>query len=191
MLPGVLLAAFNGGFKFPQGHFGAMANGLVSAPPLDGLATLAITPDGQIKIGAWGQEISPGDAYQAFRQNGPLAIQNGQISPKVSDPHYWGFTVKGAATTWRSGLGISQDGRTLYYFAGPYLTIDILSRAMAQVGVWNAMQLDINDYWVHFDTFQIVNGKLAPEPLLPQQKSVGDKRFMKPNPRDFFYVTAK
>jgi hypothetical protein len=191
LVPGTLLAAFNGGFKYAQGRFGAMADGMVSAPPQDGLATLAIGTDGKVQMGAWGQDISPEGAYQAWRQNGPLAIHNGLISTKVGEPRHWGFTVRGAAATWRSGLGISRDGNTLYYFAGPYTTIDVLTRAMAQVGVWNAMQLDINDYWVHFDRFTVQAGSLSPDELFPLQKAVDDKRFLKPYSRDFFYVTTR
>ncbi len=191
MVPGTLLAAFNGGFKYAQGRFGAMAGDLISAPPQDGLATLAIGTDGKVQMGAWGQDISPEGAYQAWRQNGPLAIHNGLISTKVDEPRYWGFTVRGAAATWRSGLGISRDGNTLYYFAGPYTTIDVLTRAMAQAGVWNAMQLDINDYWVHFDRFTAQAGSLAPDELFSQQKAVDDRRFLKPYARDFFYVTTR
>ena len=104
-----------------------MSDGLVSAPPQDGLATLAIGVDGKVQMGVWGQDISPEGAYQAWRQNGPLAIHNGLVSEHVSEPKYWGFTVRGAATTWRSGLGISRDGSTLYYFAGPYMIIDVLT----------------------------------------------------------------
>jgi hypothetical protein len=191
LAPGVLIAAFNGGFKYAQGHFGAMAGGLVSAPPQDGLATAAIDANGQVQIGAWGQDISPTGSYQAYRQNGPLAIRRGQISPQVADPRYWGYTIRGTTATWRSGLGISQDGNTLYYFAGPYLTINTLTRAMAQVGAWNAMQLDINDYWVHFDSFRTLSSRLTPEPLLPAQATASDNRFLKPYSRDFFYVTNR
>lgn len=191
MTPGVLLAAFNGGFKYAQGQFGAMANGLVSAPPREGLGTIVIYPDGRIKMGAWGTDISPTGNYLAYRQNGPLAIQNGQVTPEVSNSIYWGYTINGTTVTWRSGMGISKDGSTLYYFAGPYLTIDTLSRAMLDAGAWTAMQLDINNYWVIFDTYTAQNGNLAPQALFPEQMTSNINRFQYPYTRDFFYITAK
>ena len=48
----ILLATFNGGFKATHGQFGAMADGVEALPPQDGLATVALYDDGQIKIGA-------------------------------------------------------------------------------------------------------------------------------------------
>ncbi len=185
------LAAFNGGFKYAQGHFGAMANGLVSAPPLPGLATVAITSGGQVLMGAWGEDLSPTASYAAWRQNGPLAIRDGKATVEIQNPRYWGFTVTGATATWRSGLALSQDGSTLYYFAGPYLTIHSLTDAMLRVGAWTAMQLDINNYWVQFDAFPAHQGNLAPEPLFPKEMNANTSRFLHVYLPDFFYVTAK
>ncbi len=191
MAENTLLAAFNGGFKYQNGEFGAMANGLVSAPPRKGLATVAMFPNGQVKMGAWGTDILPDDNFTAYRQNGPLAIQDGQVRPEVADPRYWGFTISGNTVTWRSGLALSQDGNTLYYFAGPYLTINTLTKVMVDVGVWTGMQLDINNYWVHFDAFTSKDGQLVPEPLFPHDMVGGADRFLGQYSRDFFYITAK
>jgi len=47
--PGVLLATFNGGFKARHGHYGAMADGLVALPPINGLASVAMYADGHVK----------------------------------------------------------------------------------------------------------------------------------------------
>ncbi len=85
LVPGRLLAAFNGGFEYQHGNFGAMANGFTSAPPKDGLATLALYQDGHFRIGVWGQDINPSADMLAFRQNGALVIQNGAVTQAVSD----------------------------------------------------------------------------------------------------------
>jgi hypothetical protein len=104
-------------------------------------------------------------------------------------PQDWGCTVKGATATWRSALGLSADGCTLYYAVGPSLTLPALAQSMATVGAANAMQLDINPYWTHFDAFTADGGQLRPEPLLAAMQGQADNRFLKPFSRDFLYVT--
>jgi hypothetical protein len=50
----------------------------------------------------------------------------------------------------------------------------------------NAIQLDINNFWVHFDA---VDSTLHATPLVDgMNNSVG--RYLAQYPRDFFYVTA-
>ena len=190
MIPGKLLAAFNGGFKYEHGAFGAMAEGYTSAPPRNGLGTLVIYRDGHIGMGVWGEDITASPEMVAFRQNGPLVIQNGALDKAVNDPTQWGYTVSGGTVTWRSGVAISQDGKTLYYFAGQYCDITSLSKAMQSVNPQTALQLDINNFWVHFTVFKDDNGSLAPEALFPKEMSSNLERFLNPYPRDFFYVTT-
>jgi hypothetical protein len=189
--PDLLLAAFNGGFMVEHGHFGAMADGLVAVHPKDGLGTLAIYQDGSLRMGAWGADLQPSDQMVAYRQNGPLAIEDGQISTLVATPSYWGYTISGETVTWRSGMGLSQDGRTLYYLAGPSLSIQTLTDAMKAAGLWTAMQLDINKYWVHFVAIHPVDGQLTCEPLDENDMKVHANRFLVGFSRDFFYITAK
>lgn len=190
--PGELLAAFNGGFKAEHGHFGAMVNGVTVLPPRKGLGTVAIYDDGRVRIGAWGADITTSPHIAAWRQNGPLIIHDGQINPHTADyaPWDWGLTVNGVTATWRSALGISADGRTLYYAAGPSLTLTALAQAMAATGAAQAVQLDINNYWVHFDAFQPDGDGLQAAPLLDAMKRQSDSRYLKGFTRDFFYVTA-
>lgn len=191
--PGVLLAAFNGGFKAQHGHFGVMVDNTTVIPPRDGMGTLGIYSDGQIQIGAWGTDIFPSPQLIAWRQNGPLIIQNGQINPHTADfaPQDWGYTVAGSITTVRSAIGISQDGRTLFYAAGPYLTLPAMARALQAAGVYQAMQLDINNYYVHFEAISFNGTVPQTTTLLDVMHGSGDGRFLKPYPRDFFYITAK
>jgi hypothetical protein len=125
----------------------------------------------------------------AFRQNGLLIDQNGALTPQVDDPHFWGYTITMGTVTWRSGLGLDSSGKVLYYFAGPYLNITTLAAAIARTAVQNAMELDINNYWVHFEAFHPQDSALQPDPLFKDMKD-GVGRFLKPYERDFFYVTA-
>lgn len=190
--PQVLLATFNGGFKARHGDFGAMSNGTVVIPPTVGLGTVAIYADGSVQIGAWGTDLSPSASMVAWRQNGPLIVHNGQINPHTSDPapQDWGYTVKGKIAVWRSSLGLSQDGTTLYYAAGPSLTLSSLAEVMHTLEVQDAMQLDINNYWVHFDRIEFKGGKPIPVPLMDGMKD-GTGRYLWKYTRDYFYVTVK
>jgi hypothetical protein len=194
MQPGKILAAFNGGFKAQHGHFGVMLDGVTLIPARDGFGTVAIYDDGKVRLGAWGTDITASPHLVAWRQNGPLIIQNGQINPHtaVTDPQIWGYTTDGSTATGRSALGISPDGTILYYAVGFNLTLPILARAVQDVGAFQAIQLDINNFYTHFEAFtQGSNDKLTVVPLLEQMKGPGDHRYLYINKRDFFYVTTK
>ncbi len=194
MQPGKILAAFNGGFKAEHGHFGVMLDGVTLIPPRDGFGTVAIYDDGRVRLGAWGKDIVPSPNLVASRQNGPLIIQNGQINPHtyVSDPQMWGYTTDGSTATGRSALGISQDGTVLYYAVGFDLTLPVLTRAVQDAGAFQAIQLDINNFYTHFEAFLPRNNNdLTAVPLLEQMKGPGDQRYLTINKRDFFYVTTR
>lgn len=188
--PGILLATFNGGFKARHGHYGAMADGLIALPALKGTATVAMYADGHVKIGAWGTDIQDSPDLVAWRQNGELLIHNDQINPDTArTTATWGLTIKGDAITWRSALGLSADGATLYYVAGLQLDVATLTKVMAQTGATEALQLDVNAFWVHFAAIRSSGSALVAEPLLDAMKSQVD-RYLKPYSRDFFYVTT-
>ncbi len=191
--PGILLAAFNGGFKAEHGHFGVMVNGITVLPPRADMGTVGLYDDGEVRIGVWKTDIISSPHLIVWRQNGPLIIQNGVINPHTANlaPQDWGLTVYGDTATYRSALGISADGKVLYYAAGPSLTLPALARALQDVGVAQAIQLDINNYWVHFESFQLSGNKLVAVPLLDNMKGPGDHRFLSAWSRDFFYVTVK
>lgn len=192
MVPGVIVAAFNGGFKAQHGHFGAMSAGVVLIPPRLGLGTVGIYNDGSVQIGAWGTEIQPSDKLIAWRQNGPLIIHDGVVNPHTADnaPQDWGYTVAGSITTSRSALGISQDGRTLFYAAGTDLTLPALARALQAAGAYQAIQLDINNYYVQFEAIHFKGTTPQASILMESMQGSGDQRYLKADPRDFFYITA-
>ncbi len=190
--PGFLLAMFNGGFKARHGEFGAMADGVTALPARDGLGTLVIYQDGRVRIGTWGTQILRTPDMLAWRQNGPLVIDGGAINPRVYDnsPQDWGYTVTDVSPTLRSGVGLSADGKTFYYFCGPGLTMDAMARSMQATGVDASIQLDINPYWVNFVAVRANGTKLALDALLPRQMKENLNRYLGPYPRDFFYVTG-
>jgi hypothetical protein len=189
MQPGVLLATFNGGFKARHGQYGAMADGLIGLPARTGDATVAIYKNGSVHIGQWGTDITDSPDLVAWRQNGKMLIRNGQINPATAQTTVsWGLTIQGNAVTWRSALGLSADGQTLYYIGGPHLDVPALTRTMAQTGAANALQLDINYFWVNFAAIRSNGNQLIAEPLISDMTQKVD-RYLKVSTDDFFYVT--
>jgi hypothetical protein len=191
-----LLAAFNGGFKAVHGGYGMMVDGITLLPPKDDIATLAIYRDGSVRLGAWGRDITSTLDLVAYRQNCPLLVDAGQINPSVNDGSRkeWGYTVKNLDTTWRSGLGISRDGRFLIYAAGNSLTVESLGRALQEAGAYDAMQLDINGFYTRFVTYAPSDAANSKYPVkadkLLKEMTASPTQFLTPYDRDFFYVTA-
>ena len=195
--PDILLAAFNGGFKAEHGHYGMMVNEQIILPPLDGIATVGLYRDGHIQMGAWGQEVTRTQDLVAFRQNCALLVQQGQVRPNIdnTDLLTWGFTGKSSpSATWRSGLGLSQDGRFLIYVVGQSLTAQTLAVALQQAGAYYGMQLDINGGYTRFATYTPSNSSHAALPMRAEMLLKDMRRtaqqFLAPYSRDFFYVTA-
>jgi hypothetical protein len=191
--PGWLLAAFNGGFKAEHGHFGVMEAGTIIIPPRPGMGVVGLYDDGGVRIGMLGQDVVENSHLIAWRQNGPYVIQDGIINPLTSqyDPQDWGYTVGGNTATYRSALGISEDGQTLYYVAGVDLTLPALAHTLQAAGVYRAIQLDINNYWTHFDSFTSSGAGLKTVALLDFMRGVDDQRFLDAYIRDYFYITAR
>ncbi len=193
-----LIAAFNGGFKGINGRYGMMVNGFPLLPPQDGLGTVAIYRDGHVQMGSWGLDIFPTADMIAFRQNCPPLIDAGQINPALylNNRKAWGYTGN-TDITWRTGLGITQDGRYLIYAVGNGSSAAVLADALQQAGAYMAMQLDINQFYAHFNTytyqpssdpaatggFQLTGDRLVAEMIN------NPHLYLTPNPRDFFYLT--
>jgi hypothetical protein len=189
--PDVLLAAFNGGFRAANGQYGAMAKGIEALPPKDGMATVGIYRDGEVRIGAWGEDIDYSPDLVAWRQNCRLILQDGEISPRVYNDSItdWGASISNQIVTRRSSLGLDRDARTLYYFAGPSLSMPVLADAMLNAGAHQGMLLDINHFWVHFTAIHVQDGELVADPLIPSDMIDQIDRYLGPSPADFFYVT--
>ena len=59
---------------------------------------------------------------------------------------------------------------------------------MADTGAANAVQLDINGYWVKFDAILSGSGGPVSAPMMDGMKN--DDRYLRTFDRDFFYVMA-
>lgn len=193
-----LVAAFNGGFQGVHGHYGMMVNGYTILKPLENMATVALYQDDSVRIGTWGSDISLTPDIAAFRQNCPPLILAGQANPALSTNanKKWGYT-NNADITWRTGLGITQDGRYLIYAVGNGADAKFLAEALQDAGAYMAMQLDINQYYARFVTYTKGDDPAAPEAgqwmakrLLDQMDNDPDI-YLTPYPRDFFYLTLR
>jgi uncharacterized protein YigE (DUF2233 family) len=156
------------------------------------MGTIALYKDGSIRIGEWSTDLTNSPDMVAYRQNCPLIVQNGEINPQVynNSVNDWGGTISGNIVTFRSGIGISQDGKTLYYFAGNTLTMPALAKAMQDACADQAMQLDINNYYVFFTSFEVSGGQLTGIPLLPKEMIDNINRYLDGFAHDFFYITG-
>ena len=180
-----LLATFNGGFTYIDGHNGSSINGLSYEPLKTGLATLIGYRDGRVDIRTWTGGTNAGSRIAFARQSLPLIVDHGQLSPALNDSTEWGYTLGNAVRVWRTGVGIDRRGNILYAAANDQ-TVTTLARILQRAGAVRAMQFDINPEWPTLITYFHYHG-LVPVKVVPnvQQPST---RYLVPDDRDFFAV---
>jgi hypothetical protein len=149
-----LVAAFNGGFKFPATEGGYYAEGRLVYPLRAGGASLVIYANGDATVGQWGRDVTMTSQVIAVRQNLTLLVDNGRPVPGLNpyDTSAWGSTLGGIPAVWRSGLGVTANG-ALVYVTGPSLEITQLAALLARAGCVRAMTLDMNPDWTVFATY--------------------------------------
>ncbi len=192
-----LVAAFNGGFKALHGHYGMMADRVPMLPPIPGMATIAVYQDGHIQLGSWGQNIQSSQEMIAYRQNCPPLIQSGQLNSSLYSDNRkaWGYT-NNSDITWRTGIGLTQDNHYLIYAVGNGSSAATLAEALQKAGAYNAMQLDINQFYAHFYTYAPSDPSssdgftLTGQRLLDQMIN-NPHLYLTPYARDFFYLTTQ
>ena len=180
-----LLATFNGGFTYIDGHNGSSINGLTYEPLRDGLATLIGYRDGSVDIETWngGPDAGPNVAFA--RQSLPLIIRDGRLSPALNDSSQWGFTLGNAVRVWRTGVGIDRRGNLIYAAANDQ-TVITLARILQRAGAVRAMQFDINPEWPTLITYSHHRG-LVPSKVVPNVQQPAT-RYLVPDDRDFVAV---
>src|SRR5260221_5364555 len=187
----VLLAAFNGGFKYSGGQYGFKTKGAVFFTPQNGSATNGFLKNCQMIMGAWGVDPRLNTwkpDLVAWRQNASLLINKGVINPLTQDGAAWGGTILNSAYTWRSGLGLTSHG-TLIYAAGNSLNALTLGLALRAAGAVTAMQTDINPFWVPAFLYnRDTHSNLNITKLHPAMQGTGTE-YLYGTQRDFFYLT--
>jgi Phosphodiester glycosidase len=180
-----LLATFNGGFTYIDGHNGSSINGLSYEPLKDGLATLIGYRDGSLDIKTWTGGPNAGPTVAFARQSLPLIIQDGRLNPALNDSSQWGFTLGNAVRVWRTGVGIDRRGNVIYAAANDQ-TVTTLARILQRAGAVRAMQFDINPEWPTLITYTHHHG-LEPSKVVPNVQQPAT-RYLVADDRDFFTV---
>ncbi len=185
---GRLLATFNSGFKLADSRGGWALGGRTYAPMREGQATFVRYADGHYDVTAWhgGPRVASNVVFA--RQNLPLIVSGSRLSSKLSNGAEWGATVGNAVQVWRSGIGIDARGNLLYAAANDQ-TVGSLARILLHAGAVRAMELDINSYWISFNTYA-APGALQPGKLLAETERPAT-RYLTPDDRDFFAVLSR
>jgi len=183
-----LLATFNAGFIYADGHNGSIDNGQVNEPLTNGNATLVGYTDGRIGIVKWNgrKDASTGIAWA--RQSLAPIVWNGRLNPELNiDPNssLWGYTLGGVTRVWRTGVGIDRRGN-LIYVAANYQTVISIAQILQHLGAVRAMEFDINPEWHTFITYSHRHG-LDPRQVGPNPMQA-NTRYLVPDDRDFFAV---
>jgi hypothetical protein len=188
-----LLATFNSGFKLNSAGGGFYLNGQYHGSLVPGAASVVYYKNGTIKIGSWGNEVSMSPQVEGVRQNLKLLIDHGKLAPNLNSniESSWGATLGGGYYVWRSGLGVTKGGRIIYVY-GPALNVQDLAGLLQRAGAVEAMQLDINPYWMKFEYYTAGSHPSNPTPtnLLPTQQQSA-YTYYSPYTRDFNAVYAR
>jgi Phosphodiester glycosidase len=188
-----LLATFNGGFKLDSAGGGFYLNGIYHGSLVKGAASIVYYKNGSVKIGEWGRDFTMNSTIAGVRQNLKLLVDRGKVSSDANSDveTNWGATLGGGAYVWRSGIGITKDGRIVYVY-GPALDAQDLGELLQRAGAVEGMQMDINPAWMKFDYYQAGShpSDPTPVPLLPTQQP-SPYSYYTPSTRDFTAVYAR
>jgi hypothetical protein len=190
-----LFAAFNGGFKATHGHYGMAIDGVEYLPPRDYACTFAKYRDGRMRIATFSKMKGETKSMQYYRQTPPCLVEDGELHSQL---HYhehakgWGATVSGETVIRRSAIGLSQDGKLLFYGLGELMTAQAIARGMQAAGAHGVAELDVNHAYPRFLFF---DRPVAAEPpkatsaIIPSLEYYSDQYVTRPSRRDFFYLT--
>lgn len=187
-----LLATFNGGFKIADSQGGFFLNGVTAGTLTPGAASIVFHRDGHVSVGVWGRDVGMAADVVGVRQNLKLLVDHGAI-PDAVDSNVetaWGASIGGKYFVWRSGFGVTSDGRLIFVY-GPALSVRSLADLLHRAGCVTAMQMEINPAWMSFMYYRPTANPSSPTPvkLLDGQERPAD-RYFTPTSRDFIEVTS-
>jgi hypothetical protein len=188
-----LLAVFNGGFQPKHGRWGMLSAGAQLIPPRDDGCTVAALSDGTARVGSWPRLKDDGKIV-AYRQTPPCLVEDGEVHAKLlaGDRKPWAGQQKDLKTRRRSAVGVSKDGRTLFYALGTEAEPEVLAAGMKHIGAHSAAQLDINWNWTRLFLFEEESGELRPLGALEEQMAKDKGEYIyRPGKRGFFYLVRR
>ena len=190
---GSLLANWNGAFRLDDGYGGYVYDGTTVRELVADKASAVFYRDGTMDVVKWGRDVKrTGKEVLAVRQNMDLIVDKGKS--QVTDGDIWwkwgGPSVREATLTWRSAVGVREDG-SLIYAAGPSLSASALADALVAAGVQRAMVLDMNSWWATGYTFKHnAKGDLVCKKIQPEMPNECH-RFLDGFIRDSFQILAR
>jgi Phosphodiester glycosidase len=189
-----LVATFNGGFKISTSGGGFYLNGDRRGTLTPGVASMVYYQDGSLAIANWDRRgLRMTSKVAGVRQNLHLIVSGGKVPSTVDNnvQTSWGATLGGGYYVWRSGIGITKDGRIIFVY-GPALDVRTLADLLKRAGCVTAMQLDINPDWMSYMYYLPKHHPRDPTAvnLLPDQVQPPDRYYAVAN-RDFTAVYAR
>lgn len=189
-----LVAAFNGGFRAEHGNYGMRIGETSFIPPRDIACTLGKGDSGVLTIATYSAIKDQDSSFDWYRQTPPCLVENGAPNPGLLHEfnRNWGAAVGGDTIIRRSAIGVSKDGRYLFYALGDATTAQSIGAAMLAVGAQNAAQLDVNFSYPRFFLFEHgATGPVIADTIIPGLKHKPTEYVVMNQQRDFFYVTRK
>jgi hypothetical protein len=180
-----LVAAFNSAFRLKDSRGGFYAGGHTLKSLRAGAASLVLDKQGRISVGAWGTDVTMTPDVATVRQNLSLLVDGGQLVPGISTNtgNRWGATIGNRYYVWRSGIGVTATGATVYV-AGDRLSALTLAELLQRAGAVRAMELDINPDWTSFIEYRSPQGRTIEHNALPDMKRP-PSRYDTTSSRDF------
>lgn len=190
----LLFAAFNGGFKATHGQYGMMIGGVELLPPRDIACTFARYKEGGFRIATFSKIKGEVESMLYYRQTPPCLVEDGELHQALASEYAkgWGATVSGDTVIRRSAIGLSRDGKTLFYGLGEAMTAQSIARGMRAAGSHWAAELDVNHSYPRFLFYERpdpASPPLATSAIIPGIDYQKDQYVTRPSPRDFFYLT--
>lgn len=212
-----VIATSNAGFQAQHGEFGMMADGVVYLPPKPYAATVAVLKDGTTAFGTWPKDGTVPEHVRSYRQNMTVMVQDEKFNPYGRT--WWGGAVPGAEDkvhTVRTGICLTKE-EFVAYFYGADLSPEALSQAMIQARCKYGIALDMNAGHSGLELYKVAPeaelGSLG-RPLQGDWEAEGDiqgmdgwrfrgrrlirgmglmnfPRYIRPEGRDFFYMTLR
>ena len=126
------------------------------------------------------------------RQNLKLIVIGGQVPSSVDQNviSSFGATLGGGYNVWRSGIGVTADGRIIYVY-GPALDVRTLAELLKRAGCVSAMELDINPDWMSFMYYTGTDPQNPVPHNLLRGQIQPSSRYYSPVSRDFAVVYSR
>jgi hypothetical protein len=179
----------------PQhGGWGMRVGETTLLPPRDPGCTIALFSDGSMQVRSWPALAASSASLRALRQTPPCLLEQGEVHPDLlaGRDRAWAGHTPGIVTRRRSALGLSEDGRTLFYALGVECPPKLLATGLRAAGARSAAQLDINWNWTRFLLFaRGADGKPRVSATLAEVDHTKRDYVEAASKRDFFYLVRR